>query len=100
MIGFTRTLTCIYSVTLLTLLTHIQVNLLGRFTYIWSVSTLDRSESSIRFQQERNHGEPDLGFLDPQTERMFLSASWWLVHHGWRGIAEKVQEAVEEIVAR
>ncbi|KAI8885510.1 Peroxin-3 [Backusella circina FSU 941] len=96
--SFTRALTCIYSATLLTLLTHIQVNLLGRFTYIWSVSTLDLSETGIRFQQERNESVPHLGFLDPQTERMFLSASWWLVHHGWKGIAEKVQEAVEEIV--
>ena len=98
MIGFTRTFTSIYSVTLLTLLTHIQLNLLGRFTYMWSVSVLNKSEPTIRLQQEGV--EPDVGFLDPQIERMFLSASWWILHRGWKGLAERVGEAVDEIVSR
>ncbi|OBZ82476.1 Peroxisomal biogenesis factor 3 [Choanephora cucurbitarum] len=95
--SFTRSLTSIYSITLLTLLTHIQLNLLGRFTYIWSVSVLNRSEPTIRLQQEEE--EPDVGFLDPEIERMFLSASWWLLHRGWKGLADRVQEAVDEHVA-
>lgn len=82
----------------MTLLTHIQLNLLGRFTYIWSVSVLNKSEPTIRLQQEG--AEPDVGFLDPQIERMFLSVSWWLLHRGWKGCAERVQEAVDEIVSR
>ncbi|KAI9254519.1 Peroxin-3 [Phascolomyces articulosus] len=94
--SFTRTYTSIYSVTLLTLLTHIQLNLLGRFTYVWSVSVLNRSEPTIRLQHADE--EPEGGFLDPQTERMFLSASWWLLHRGWRKCAERVKEAVEEVV--
>ncbi|KAF1801920.1 Peroxin-3 [Mucor lusitanicus] len=95
--SFTRTFTSIYSVTLLTLLTHIQLNLLGRFTYIWSVSVLNKSEPTIRLQQEGE--EPDVGFLDPQVERMFLSASWWLLHRGWKQCAERVQKAVEQVVS-
>lgn len=97
MIGFTRTFTSIYSVTLLTMLTHIQLNLLGRFTYIWSVSVLNKSEPTIRLQQEG--AEPDVGFLHPHIERMFLSASWWLLHRGWKGCAKRVQEAVDEIIS-
>ena len=96
-LGFTRTFTSIYSVTLLTLLTHIQLNLLGRFTYIWSVSVLNKSEPTIRLQQEGE--EPDVGFLDPQIERMFLSASWWLLHRGWKQCAERVQKAVDQVVS-
>ncbi|KAI8341559.1 Peroxin-3 [Blakeslea trispora] len=95
--SFTRSLTSIYSITLLTLLTHVQLNLLGRFTYIWSVSVLNKSEPTIRLQQEEE--EPDVGFLDPEIERMFLSASWWLLHRGWKGLAERVQKAVDEHVA-
>lgn len=79
------------------MLTHIQLNLLGRFTYIWSVSVLNKSEPTIRLQQEG--AEPDVGFLDPNIERMFLSASWWLLHRGWKAIAERVSEAVNEIVS-
>ncbi|KAL0074066.1 Peroxin-3 [Phycomyces blakesleeanus] len=93
--SFTRTLTSIYSITLLTMLTHVQLNLLGRFTYVWSVSALSRSEPSIKIQQEEGG---DAGFLDPQTERMFLSASWWLLHRGWRKCSKRIQEAVDDIV--
>ncbi|KAI9366566.1 Peroxin-3 [Pilaira anomala] len=95
--SFTRTFTSIYSVTLLTILTHIQLNLLGRFTYIWSVSILNKSEPTIRLQQEG--AEPDVGFLDPKIERMYLSVSWWLLHRGWKKCAARVQEAVDEIVS-
>lgn len=98
LLGFTRSLTSIYSLTLLTLLTHIQLNLLGRFTYVWSVSVLNQSEPTIRLQ--RADEEPEGGFLDPQTERMFLSASWWLLHRGWRACAERVKKAVDEVVGR
>ncbi|KAI8368180.1 Peroxin-3 [Radiomyces spectabilis] len=94
--SFTRTLTAIYSVTLLTLLTHIQLNLLGRFMYMWSVSVLQNTEPSIRLQPDRD--SPQNGFLDPQTERMYLSASWWLIHRGWKRCSEKVKEAVDDIV--
>jgi peroxin-3 len=75
-----------------------QLNLLGRFTYVWSVSVLNKSEPTIRLQQEGE--EPDVGFLDPQTERVFLSASWWLLHRGWKGLSDRIQEAVDEIVSR
>lgn len=98
MLGFTRTLTAIYSVTLLTLLIHIQLNLLGRFTYVWSVSMLNRSEPTIRLQHADE--EPEGGFVDPETERIFLSASWWLLHRGWRMCAERVKQAVEDVVGR
>ncbi|KAG2235842.1 hypothetical protein INT48_003954 [Thamnidium elegans] len=30
---------------------------------------------------------------------MFLSASWWILHRGWKKIAARVQEAVDEIVS-
>ncbi|KAI8995000.1 Peroxin-3 [Pilobolus umbonatus] len=95
--SFVRTLTSIYSITLLTLLTHIQLNLLGRFTYMWSISILNKSEPTIRLQHEVE--EVDRRFLDPQVERMFLSASWWLLHRGWRRCAAKITEAVEEVIS-
>ncbi|EIE83189.1 hypothetical protein G6F46_003054 [Rhizopus delemar] len=95
--SFVRTFTSIYSITLLTLLSHIQLNLLGRFTYLWSVSVLNKEEPTIRLQQEGDRA--DAGYLDPQVEHMFLSMSWWLLHRGWRECAKQVQEAVDEIVS-
>ncbi|ORX48835.1 hypothetical protein DM01DRAFT_1326094 [Hesseltinella vesiculosa] len=92
--SFSRTLVSLYSVTFLTLLTHVQLNLLGRFTYVWSVSVLNKSEPTIRLQY--GDDQQDNGFLDAKTERMFLSVSWWLLHRGWRKCAERVQEAVQQ----
>lgn len=88
-----------YSITLLTLLTHVQLNLLGRFTYVWSVSVLNKSEPTIRLQHEDDPNSGN-GFLDPMTERMFLSTSWWLLHRGWRKCAERVKEAVDQVVGK
>lgn len=34
------------------------------------------------------------------AERMFLSYSWWLLHEGWQGVADRVDEAVERVFAR
>ncbi|KAI9244414.1 Peroxin-3 [Sporodiniella umbellata] len=90
--SFVRTFTSIYSVTLLTLLSHVQLNLLGRYTYMWSVSILNKSEPALHVQPG------DSGYLDPQIEHMFLSLSWWLLHRGWKKCAERVEEAVEHTV--
>jgi peroxin-3 len=32
-----------------------------------------------------------------EAERLFLTYSWWLLHEGWRGIADRVDEAVERV---
>ncbi|CAO3704105.1 unnamed protein product [Rhizopus stolonifer] len=83
--------------TLLTLLSHIQLNLLGRFTYIWSVSALNKSEPTIQLQHEGQ--QADEGYLNPQVERMFLSSSWWLLHCGWKKCTQRVQKVVDEYVS-
>ncbi|KAI9301327.1 Peroxin-3 [Cunninghamella echinulata] len=96
--SFTRTLTSLYSVTLLTLLTHIQLNLLGRFTYVWSVSVLNvNTEPTIRLQHDDSN-QNESGLLDAKTERLFLSTSWWLLHIGWRRCSERIAEIVKEVV--
>jgi len=32
-----------------------------------------------------------------EAERMFLSYSWWILHEGWKGVAERVEEGVERV---
>ena len=36
--------------------------------------------------------------VSKETERMFLTMSWWLLHRGWRVVGDRVREAVEEVV--
>lgn len=61
-IAFSRTLTSLYCIVLLTLQTHIQLNLIGRFAYVSSVSSLasenqmdlEDDESGINLEREKH----------------------------------------------
>ncbi|RCH91800.1 peroxin, partial [Rhizopus stolonifer] len=95
--SFVRTFVSLYCMTLLTLLSHIQLNLLGRFTYISSVSALNESEPAIQLQHEGQQADEE--YLNPQVKRMFLSSSWWLLHCGWKKCTQRVQKVVDEYVS-
>ncbi|KAF9914587.1 peroxin [Lobosporangium transversale] len=99
--SFTRTITALYSLTLLTLLTQIQLNLLGRFTYVSSVVALSNTtDASYRVESPAPKGSLTSvnGLLDFQTEKKYLTFSYWLLHEGWRRWSEKVREVVDDIV--
>lgn len=87
-----------YSLTLLTLLTHVQLNLLGRYNYISSVVSLfdknETREDAIRL--ETSHRQT---ILKVETEKKYLTFSWWLLHRGWRGMSDRINAAVEEVMA-
>ncbi|KAG0086702.1 peroxin [Podila epicladia] len=98
--SFTRTVTALYSLTFLTLLTQVQLNLLGRFTYVSSVVALSSStDASVRVESPTKGSMSSTnGQLDFQTEKKYLTFSYWLLHEGWRRWSEKVREVVEDIV--
>ncbi|KAI0332155.1 hypothetical protein GY45DRAFT_1344771 [Cubamyces sp. BRFM 1775] len=114
MLTFTRTLTVIYSVTLLSLFTHNQLSILGRTKYIQSLIQQERDER-IRDQLEystsvyslfwgdRSLEDFDTDILEEsetvseETERKFLTLSWWILHVGWKDVGERVRRGVEEV---
>ena len=101
--SFTRTVTALYSLTFLTLLTQVQLNLLGRFTYVSSVVALSNTtDASYRMESTSTKGSLSStnGQLDFQTEKKYLTFSYWLLHEGWRRWSEKVREVVEDVVGR
>ncbi|KAF2093882.1 Peroxin-3 [Rhizodiscina lignyota] len=99
-----RAFTLIYTLSLLTLLTRIQLNLLGRRNYLASVVSLASPPSS---SQDNNHhifleNHDDDNFEnaygnDYETNRKYLSFSWWLLHRGCKEIMQKVLQAVKEV---
>ncbi|KAM0750245.1 hypothetical protein T439DRAFT_326196 [Meredithblackwellia eburnea MCA 4105] len=108
-LSFTRTITSLYILSLLSLQTHIQLNLLGRTSYITSVITaIPKSSSSTSLastQESDNDLERALYALHKQDdtvtegiERMYLTFTWWLLHRGWIIIGDRVKAAVEEVV--
>ena len=97
--AITRAFTLIYTLSLLTLLTRIQLNLLGRRNYLSSVVSLAShppNESTISLE---NHDDDNIGQSygnDFETNRRYLTFSWWLLHRGWREIMTKIETAVTE----
>lgn len=99
--AITRSFTLIYTLALLTLLTRIQLNLLGRRSYLSSVILLATSgndnQTTIN-SDNQNYDSPDQIYgNDFETNRKYLTFSWWLLHRGWRELMLKVEAVVKEV---
>nr|POE76202.1 peroxisomal biogenesis factor 3 [Quercus suber] len=98
----TRALTMIYTLSLLTILTRIQLNLLGRRTYLSSVVALATpppaaTASTISLENKDDDNYENFYGNDFETNRKYLTFSWWLLHRGSRQIMERVMAAVKEV---
>lgn len=90
----------IYTLALLTLLTRIQLNLLGRRSYLSSVVSLATGaiEQSTISLENNDDDNPDQAYgSDFETNRQYLTFSWWLLHRGWKEVMYKVEAAVKEV---
>ncbi|KAF2086840.1 Peroxin-3 [Saccharata proteae CBS 121410] len=95
-----RAFTLLYTLCLLTLLTRIQLNLLGRRNYLASVVTLASPpvQSSQISLENRDDDNLDHAYgNDFETNRRYLSFSWWLLHRGCKDMMERVLTAVKEV---
>ncbi|KEQ71119.1 Peroxin-3, partial [Aureobasidium namibiae CBS 147.97] len=100
--SITRALTLLYTLSLLTLLTRIQLNLLGRRTYLSSVVSLasppNPSQSThISLENNDDDNYDSVYGNDFETNRKYLTFSWWLLHKGSKEIVDKVSAAVKEV---
>ncbi|KAG4431506.1 hypothetical protein IFR05_013003 [Cadophora sp. M221] len=98
--SITRSFTLIYTLALLTLLTRIQLNLLGRRSYLSSVVSLATGgmEQSTISLENNDDDNPDQAYgNDFETNRRYLTFSWWLLHRGWREVMLKVEAAVKDV---
>ncbi|KAJ9642997.1 peroxin [Coniosporium tulheliwenetii] len=98
--SITRAFTLIYTLSLLTLLTRIQLNLLGRRNYLASVVSLaspPTQSSRISLENRDDDNFENAYGNDFETNRKYLSFSWWLLHRGCKDIMAKVTAAVEEV---
>jgi len=98
--AITRSFSLLYTLCLLTLLTRIQLNLLGRRNYLSSVVSLASHPLQDPTISLENHDDDNVEQSygnDFETNRKFLTFSWWLLHRGWREIMQKVEAAVKDI---
>ncbi|KZO94729.1 hypothetical protein CALVIDRAFT_599787 [Calocera viscosa TUFC12733] len=113
---FTRLLTIIYTTSLLTILSRIQLNILGRQKYVDHVLQLEAEQRATghdpvmellyawvygdeaRLWPEQWEKEGiDREWMTTELERRYLTFSWWLLHVGWKEVGERVRKAVEAV---
>ena len=95
-------MTLLYTLSLLTLLTRIQLNLLGRRTYLSSVVSLASpsaatQSSTISLENRDDDNYDNVYGNDFDTNRKYLTFSWWLLHRGSRQVMARVTAAVKEV---
>ncbi|KAI5990311.1 Peroxin-3 [Pisolithus orientalis] len=123
----TRTLTTLYTTTLLSLLTAAQLSVIARSRYITSVRTSERAERMHErvpqfsltgilareaiakvvdveallpewlTEDDDFDSEEDVDDISEGTEARYLTLSWWILHVGWKDVAARVRGAVESV---
>ncbi|OJA20824.1 hypothetical protein AZE42_08965 [Rhizopogon vesiculosus] len=123
MLTLTRTLTTLYTTTLLSLLTSIQLALLARERYLASVLSAERAErireaaptlSGLILREAvsrvidvealwptwcagQEDWDEEVEGVSEETEMRFLTLSWWILHVGWKDVAARVRGSVEAV---
>ncbi|KAK2592967.1 peroxin [Conoideocrella luteorostrata] len=97
--SITRAFTLIYTVALLTMLTRVQLNLLGRRSYLSSVVALATGSQQATISLENNDDDnPEQAYgSDFDTNRKYLTFSWWLLNRGWAQVINRVESAVRTV---
>lgn len=118
-VSITRALTTVYAINLLSHLTHVQLNLLGRYAYLASLSSdakqpAKAADDPFEDAWSQANGEPakaaaststsassssSADRLSSETEERYLTFSWYFLHHGAKQLSERVRGKVEEVMS-
>lgn len=81
------------------MLTRVQLNLLGRRSYLSSVVSLATGSSSGAISLENNDDDNAAQAYgdDFDVNRKYLTFSWWLLNRGWADLMRRVEAAVRDV---
>lgn len=81
------------------MLTRVQLNLLGRRSYLSSVVSLATGSNSATISLENNDDDNSTQAYgdDFEVNRKYLTFSWWLLNKGWLDVAQRVEAAVRQV---
>lgn len=81
------------------MLTRVQLNLLGRRSYLSSVVSLATGSNSATISLENNDDDNSAQAYgdDFEVNRKYLTFSWWLLNKGWLDMAQRVEAAVRQV---
>lgn len=88
-----------YTLALLTMLTRIQLNLLGRRSYLSSVVSLatGSNTATISLENKDDDNSTEAYGDDFEVNRKYLTFSWWLLNKGWVDVMQRVEAAVRQV---
>ncbi|KAK4123190.1 Peroxin-3 [Parathielavia appendiculata] len=99
--SITRAYTLLYTLGLLTMLTRIQLNLLGRRSYLSSVVSLATGSNvapgTISLENNDDDSPTQAYGTDFDVNRKYLTFSWWLLNRGWVDVMQRVEGAVRQV---
>ncbi|KAJ1979924.1 peroxin [Dimargaris verticillata] len=108
--SFTRLLTSLYCLNLLTVFVYLQLNLIGRFIYTESLATISQGRNTAASAEPNSTKPPTPAAMSASTEtsgarrlpfaieQSYLTFSWWFLHVGWQACHERVAAAVAEVL--
>lgn len=81
------------------MLTRVQLNLLGRRSYLSSVVSLATGSNTATISLENNDDDNSAQAYgdDFEVNRKYLTFSWWLLNKGWLDVAARVEAAVRQV---
>lgn len=82
------------------MLTRIQLNLLGRRSYLSSVVSLATggAPGTISLENNDDDGSAEQAYgSDFDVNRKYLTFSWWLLNRGWVDVMQRVEGAVRQV---
>lgn len=81
------------------MLTRIQLNLLGRRSYLSSVVSLATGPNTgaISLENKDDDNATEAYGDDFEVNRKYLTFSWWLLNKGWVDVMKQVEAAVREV---
>ncbi|OUM68116.1 hypothetical protein PIROE2DRAFT_39473 [Piromyces sp. E2] len=97
--SFTRLIASVYIINLISLFTYLQINLIGRYVYIDSVITLNHNKTennTSTSKREKALSDDSTQCLSTEIQAKYLAFSYYLIHVGWKELAEKVREETEK----
>lgn len=83
-----RAFTLLYASALLVVFTRVQLNILGRRSYVSSIKQMALPGDSSYAETSGTEDE---------TNRDYLTFSWWLLHQGWKTLGMRVEAAVTKV---
>lgn len=94
----TRIFSLYYCIALLVIFTRVQLNLIGRGSYVASVMSVvnDNGDAKITLSDETI----DNSAINSDLNREYMTFVWYLLNRGWAGVVERVKGAVEEVFGR